>query len=67
MPPTVDVKSIDIKVVLPSTEDVDQLLSNFAVIATRILVEHVPALAKFSGITTDNIKQRCLDVYRFDD
>ena len=59
--PTVDVKSIDIKVVLPSTEDVNQLLSNFAVIATRILVEHVPALAKFSGITTDHIKHQCYE------
>lgn len=54
--PIVDIKSIDIKVVLPSSEDLDQLLSNFAVIATRILVEHVPALAKFAGITTDHIK-----------
>ena len=54
--PTVDIKSIDIKVVLPSDEDVEQLLSNFAVIATTILVEHVPALAKFAGITTDHIK-----------
>lgn len=56
--PVVDIKSIDIKVVLPSSEDVDQLLSNFAVLATRILVEHVPALAKFSGITTDHIKHQ---------
>ena len=56
--PTVDVKSIDMDAVLPSREDVDQLLSNFAVIATRILVEHVPALAKFTGITTDHIKHK---------
>ena len=48
-----DINSQDI---LPSSEDVDKLLSNFAVIATRILVEHVPSLAKFAGITTDHIK-----------
>ena len=77
--PIVDIKSIDIKVILPSSEDLDQLLSNFAVIATRILVEHVPALAKFAGITTDHIKHerydemskkskvvRCLDVANLD-
>ena len=56
--PSVDIRSLDIKTVLPSSEDVDQLLSNFAVIAIRILVKHVPALAKFSGISTDHIKHQ---------
>ena len=56
--PSIDIKSVGIETVLPTSEDVDQLLSNFAVIACRILVKHVPALEKFHGITTDHIKHQ---------
>lgn len=56
--PSIDIKSIGIETVLPTSEDVDQLLSNFAVIACRILVNYIPALAKFDEITTDHIQHQ---------
>ena len=56
--PSINIRSIGIETVLPTSEDVDQLLSNFAVIACRILVKHIPALAKFDEITTDHIQHQ---------
>ncbi len=53
-----DIQSIDMKAILPNTEDRTQILSNFAVIACRVLAKYVPTLAKIPGLTTDHIKHQ---------
>ncbi len=57
-PPMVDIQSLNMETILPNAEDREQLLSNFAVIACRVLVKYVPALANLPGLTTDHIKHQ---------
>ena len=65
--PSVEIRSLNIETILPTSEDVDQLLSNFAVIANRILVKHVSAFPKLSKQTTSNINitRICLNAQKW--
>ena len=55
-----DPSTVDLKRVLPSDEDCDALLSNFADLALRLLVEHAPALAKYSPLAVRHIPHKYL-------
>ena len=42
--------------ILPSAEDHHNIMENFAILAGRILHEHIPALKKIPHLTMDHIK-----------
>ena len=58
VPPTVDIEAITMDTVLPTPEDLDQLLTNFAVLAGRILVAYIPVFATIPSLAKDHI-QHC--------
>ena len=55
-PPHVDLTSLSIESVLPSGEDNEQILFNFAVIAGRVLAKYIQEFAKHPGLTIDHIE-----------
>ena len=54
-PSTQDVEAIDVYTILPSAEDHEEILKNFAIIARRIIVKYIPAFEKIPGLTKEHI------------
>ena len=54
-PSAQDVEAIDVNTILPSAEDHEEILKNFALIAGRIIVKYISALEKIPSLTKEHI------------
>lgn len=53
--PTVDVLSIGMETILPSSDDYQKLLSNLATLVGRVLKKYIPALSKMNHLVVEHI------------
>ena len=49
---------VDISIFLPSSADVEAMITNFSVIISRFLVKHIPALSEYSACVPDHIDHK---------
>ena len=55
-PPQVNLQMLETSAILPSQEDVDALLHNFAILAGRIIHKYIPSLSEIPHLVTDHIR-----------
>ena len=53
-PSAQDVEAIDVNTILPSAEDHEEILKNFAIIAGRIIVKYISAFEKIPSLTKEH-------------
>ena len=54
-PSAQDVEAIDVNTILPSAEDHEEILKNFAIIARKIIVKYISTFEKIPGLTKEHI------------
>ena len=54
-PSAQDVEAIDVNTALPSAEDHEEILKNFAIIAGRIIVKYISTFEKIPSLTKEHI------------
>ena len=55
-PPKVDLRTLDVDTILPSQQDLDDLITNVAIIAGRIVHKYIPAFTKVPQLVKPHFK-----------